>query len=196
VKSFLSLALGLCLSGALALGQSSSSQIRPIRIGVAIPRNVSIRTVAVKAQRDRLVHSLEAMNSKKDKAKGRAAIIAVALDTDDREDAADEANKKDCDYVLYTRVTDLRQRGDVGPGTSLGKVIVGSPTAGPPGVETTYGEVEFQVIRVGEPQPVVEATVSGTENENEDTTVSRLLDRVASRVVSEVRKPAGTPTIP
>ena len=178
------------------MAQSSSSQPRAIRIGVAVPSNVSIRTVAVKAQRDRLVHFLEAINSKKDKAKGRAAIVAVALDTDDREDAADEANKKDCDYVLFTRVTDLRQRGDVGPGPSLGKVIVGDPTAGPPQVQTTYGEVEFRLVRVGEPEPVVVSSVSGTENEDEDTTVSRLLDRVAARVVSEVRKPAAAPTIP
>lgn len=190
------MAAALCLSGALALAQAPSQQSRPIRIGVAVPKNVSIRTVAVKAQRDRLVHFLEAMNSKKDKAKGRAAIVAVALDSDDREDAADEAGKKDCDYVLYTRVTDLRQRGDISPGPSLGKVMIGNPTAGPPGVETTYGEVEFRLVRVGEPEPLVVSTVSGTENEDDDTTVSRLLDRVATRVVSEVRKPAGAPAIP
>ncbi len=196
MKGYRSVALALCLSGALALAQTPSPQPRPIRIGVAIPKNISVSTVAVKAQRDRLVHFLEAINSKKDKAKSRAAIVAVALDTDDREDAADEANKKDCDYVLYTRVTDLRQRGDIGPGPSLGKVMIGNPAAGPPGVETTYGEVEFRLVRVGDPDPMVVSTVSGTENEDEDTTVARLLDRVASRVVSEVRKPVGAPAIP
>jgi hypothetical protein len=192
--------LVLLLAGAiLSSAQTAPSEAKKpgtIRIGVAVLKNTSPRTIATRVQRDRLVQFINQANRKDDAKKGRAPLEAVPLDADSAPQAAQEARDQHCDFIVYSNLRDLREPGDpvpvrVGPGA--GEITTTDPLAVPAHPTgslnpATYAMLAFRLQRLGDPQPLVSTSVSATEQMDAEATVSLLMGQVASRVAAEVRK--------
>jgi hypothetical protein len=202
------LALVVVLLATFAIAQKSpqssdaktEAQMRPsvIRIGVPIMGNASSRPVNRKLQRDWLVRAFQPDKKKKNKQLEIQRIDAVALDSDSPEEAAREAGDKNCDYVLYTKVVELREPGDPQRPSQPGSVSIGrDPLAGYPGPTVMhdpvhYAVVEYRLQRLGAPHARLALSVSGQEHADENGTVQQLLFLIVNRVKDELREPGST----
>jgi hypothetical protein len=169
-----------------SLAQTSSSEPRVVQLCAATPMNLSKRLVDTKWARNMLLRELKF--ERKDK-HSPVVIESTALDSQQREDALDEAKDKNCEYILLTTVMD-----PVGPGRF-------GPAVGPAGIEQRpqiIGNVDprqqlaltFKLLRPGSPRPVAEgvsASPAGDDNDNAASTDA--MRSVAARVAGEIRKP-------
>jgi hypothetical protein len=186
--------------GAFLAAQDKSSDAKPgkaIRIGVAVLQNTSNRTIAVRNQQNQLVHFLNQINRQDDAKKGRAKLEAVALEASAASDAAAEAGDKDCDFILYTNLKDLREPGDphmpVRVGPEGGEITTTDPLRVPEHPvgslnPASYALVGFRLNRAHDPRPLVASSVSATEQMDAEATVSLLMMQIASRAATEARK--------
>src|SRR5579871_6236343 len=99
-------------AASLAQSNPSPSQ-QTVRIGVAVTANRSGRQTSPIWERDQLIRELQRLGKNR---KSSVVIEAVALDASKREDAATEAEKKNCQYFVLTSTVHARQ----GPGVSGG----------------------------------------------------------------------------
>src|ERR1035437_8678694 len=97
----------LCF-GLLSLG-AFAQENRVIKVGVPVMRNRADRSVPGNIERDRLV---AALNQEKPDKKLHIKIQAVALDGTTPDDVGPEAKQKNCDYVVYTTLVELRSSSD------------------------------------------------------------------------------------
>ncbi len=180
----------------LALGLLSLSGLaqenRVMVVGVAVMRNAAGRSVPGTLERDRLVSDL---NHQKPDKKTHIAVQAVALEGMSREDVIDEARQKKCDYIVYTALTELRMSSDPmnmqrTPGTiqtnpNLG---AGMPGTAPGSQNQSYtATVEYKLYRA-DGGAVSGAPFSAQDGVSEDSAVSQVMDRIAMRVASDVKK--------
>ena len=165
-----------------------------IRIGVPMMGNTSTRSVNRRLQRDWLVRDFQPDKKKKGKPSATQRIEAVALDSDSPADAAREARDKNCDYVLYTKVVELREPGDPRRPNQPGSVSIGRDPLGAypdPSVmhdPVHYAVVEYRLQRLGESEPRLALSVSGEEHADENGTVQQLLFLIVNRVRDELRE--------
>ena len=185
--------------GSLAEGSPKSDKNPPvIKVGVAVLKNTSTRSAPLNFERDRLVHDINHIKKPKH-SNNNIKIQAVPLDSSSVEAANSQARTLDCDYVVFTNLTELRESGDVAPVPHPGEIRVGrDPVASDPSVAERhqtqrYAVMDFQLFGTGDPKPLVDTSVSDHEPTTEDGIVSMLLDRVASRVVSELRNANSRP---
>src|SRR5579859_3497131 len=75
-----------------------------VRIGVAVLRSGTEKNVSVTAARDRLV---KALNQQKPDKKLKLRVQAVGLEASQGSVALAEAKGKDCQFVLFSHLTDL-----------------------------------------------------------------------------------------
>jgi len=178
----------------------SDKDPKVIKVGVAVLQNTALRSVPVKVERDRLVRAINEMKPPKH-SKNSARIQAVALDSSAPNAANPQARELGCDYVVFTNLTDLRESGDPARPPRPGEVRIGhDPVADDPTLFVRhelqrYAEMEFQMFRTGDPSPRVDASASAHEATTEDGIVSILIDRVASRVVGEIRSNSPRPPV-
>jgi hypothetical protein len=171
---------------------SSDKNATVMKVGVAVLKNTALRSVPLTVERDRLVRAINQMKPPKH-SKDSAKILAVALDSSSPNAANAQARDLGCDYVVFTNLTDLRESGDSAPPPRPGEVRIGrDPVANDPTVFNRhevqrYAEMEFQLFRLGDPTPRFDTSASAHEATTEDGIVSMLMDRVASRVVGEIR---------
>lgn len=185
---------------AVGSAQTNPADAKPqpaIRIGVALLRNASSRTIAVQVQRDQLIRSINQFNRKDDAKKGRAKLEAVALDADSAPQAAQEARDQHCDFIVYSKLRDLREPNDPNSPVHVGTDGADVSTtdslnvpAHPVGSlnPATYALLDFSLQRLGDPAPMMTSSVSATEQMDAEATVSLLMVQVASRVATETRK--------
>jgi hypothetical protein len=163
-----------------------------VKIGVAVLKNTSTRSVPLTFERDRLVNDINHVKKRKH-SKTNAKIEAVPLDSSSFEEASAQARQLGCDYIVFTNLTELRESGDAAPAPHPGEIRLGrDPVADNPNVGERhevqrYAVLDFQLYGAGETHPRVDSSVSDHQPTTEDGIVSMLLDRVASRVVSEIR---------
>ena len=180
----------------------ASPQTSSVRIGVPIMANTSTRSINRRLQRDWLVQAFQP-DKKKSKKKAAAPpevpqIEALALESDSPAGAAREARGKNCDYVLYTKLIEMREPGDPRPRNQPGAVSIGrDPLATYPDVSVMhdpvhYAVVEYRLQRVGESEALLAQSVSGEEHTDENGTVQRLLFLIVDRVKDELREPSST----
>src|SRR5271157_268615 len=100
-RSARALFLFLCLLSLCAFAQEN----RVIRVGVPIMKNLAGRSVPGNIERDRLV---AALNQEKPDKKLHVKVQGVPLEGLTPEDIGDEAKQKNCDYVVYTTLIELR----------------------------------------------------------------------------------------
>jgi hypothetical protein len=178
----------------------AQAQPNVVRIGVPVMENTSTRSVNRKLQRDWLVRAFQPDKNKKKKGKQPEPqrIDAVALDSDSPAEAAREARDKNCSYVLYTKLVELREPGDPQRRNQPGSVTIGrdplsvypDPTIMHDPVH--YAVVEYRLQRVGDSKAQLALSVSGEEHADENGTVQSLLFLIVNRVKDELREPSGT----
>ncbi|HZU45183.1 MAG TPA: hypothetical protein VE994_21065 [Terriglobales bacterium] len=163
-----------------------------IKVGVAVLKNSAQRSVPVSVERDRLVSAINHIKPPRH-AKDAAKIVAIPLDSSSPEEANAQAKQSGCAYVVFTNLTDLRESGDQPGPLRPGEVRIGrDPVANDPNVayrhETQrYAVMEFQLVNTDGGSPLFDTSASAHEATTEDGIVSMLMDRVANRVVSEIR---------
>src|ERR1039457_221347 len=99
------LLLCFCVLSFCAFAQEN----RVIKVGVPVMQNRADRSVPGNIERDRLV---AALNQEKSDKKLHIKIQAVALDGTTPGDVGPEAKQKNCDYVVYTPLVELRSSSD------------------------------------------------------------------------------------
>ncbi|HTK94047.1 MAG TPA: hypothetical protein VL382_00295 [Terriglobales bacterium] len=167
--------------------QEVTSTQPPIRVCVATLRNVARRSIGVTLQRDALVRDLKQSKPPK-KAADQRRIEGIALEGDSPASAGGEIGEKKCEYVVYTTVTDLRDKSDPLWRDEKQQGIGNLPPQGSRHEEVTFAQVEFSILKAGNPNPLVSSSVSGEETNSEDGTVRLMMDRIASRVNTVVRE--------
>lgn len=176
----------------------SDKNAKVIKVGIAVMTNAASRSVPGTLERDRLVSAINRVKPPKH-SKDSGKIQAIPLDSPSPGAANSQARDLGCDYVVFTKLTDLRESGDPAPVPRQGEVRIGrDPVANaPPGYirqdVQRYAVIEFRLYRLDDPAPRFDTSASATENTTEDGIVSMLMDRVASRVVSEIRGPSTRP---
>lgn len=186
--------LPLTLLAVLVPLLSAQEKPAPVRVCVATLRNTSRHIVNTTWERDQLVHALQHTNKSKDVKKGKAPKIeTVALDSSGEADTT--VREKNCGYVLYTDLVEVLQAGT--PSVSIpppGAVAVGTRMGDPRAYPADYhgATVNYRLVREGNPKPWASGLVTANDQLTEDVLVSQLMDQVASRVVSAIRKPHPT----
>jgi hypothetical protein len=158
-----------------AMNGSAISATRPkqpgmIRVGVASINNRAGGTVSLGSLRQRLVGSISDSN-----------VEAVALDASEPSAADAEAKAKECDFVLYTDLSALKQSAASKVGGMFGRV------AGVGGLEKYESRVDFRLVATGGSAPSLESNATAKE-EGADASVSAALEREARAVVTAARK--------
>jgi len=168
---------------------SVMAQENTVRVGVAVMENYAGRSVPGNVERDRLV---AAINQRKPDKKTHLKVQAVSLNGMTREDASEEAEHQNCQYVVYTALTELRTQQD--PYQHVPETIESSPNSQwspnqklDPEFRAT---VEYKLVKVGSNNEISGAPFSTQQNGNEIDTVSQIMDRIASQVVDQIKKSA------
>jgi len=176
------------------------AQSNIVRVGVPMMENTSTRTINRKLQRDWLVRGFQPEKKKKKKGSQSDAIQieAVALDSDSPGDAIREAREKNCEYILYTSLVELREPGDPQPHNQPNSAPLSrNPYSGYPSSPTMqdpvhYAQVDYRLERVGgSSEALLASSVSGQEHSDENGTVERLLFLIVNSVTSELRESGG-----
>lgn len=160
-----------------AMNGAAMSAARPkqpgmIRVGVAGISNRAGGSVSLGSLRERLVGSISDSN-----------VEAVTLDASDPAAADAEAKAKDCDFVLYTDLSALKQSAASKVGGMFGRVA----GVGTPGSEKYESRVDFRLVATGGSAPSLESNATAKE-EGADASVGAALEREARAVVTAARK--------
>lgn len=162
--------------------------------------NTSTRTINRKQQRDWLVRGFQPEKKKKKKnaQTDTVQIEAIALDSDSPGDAIREARDKNCEYILYTNLVELREPGDPRPQNQPNSGSAGrDPLSAYPDPTSMqdpvhYAQVDYRLERVGAgSEALLASSVSGQEHSDENGTVERLLFLIVNSVKSELRESGG-----
>jgi len=197
ISVLLTMAVG---STTLHAQQDDKARSNVLRVGVPIMENTSTRTINRKQQRDWLVRGFQPEKKKKKKAaqSDTVQIEAVALDSDSPGDAIREAREKNCQYILYTNLVELREPGDPRPQNQPNSASVGGdPLSAYPDPTIMhdpvhYAQVDYRLERVGgESEALLASSVSGEEHSDENGTVERMLFLIVNSVKSELRDSGG-----
>ena len=165
-----------------------------IRLCVAVLENRSSQTVSSEWQQKELIRALEKTNKNKEVKKGAAArITAVALESTSGPDA--KVQKEGCAFVLYTELVEVQSAGTARVGTNPPGAIDTSVTVGkvyePPDVRRLLHDatVNYRIVRGGDLESWASGIVTAKDTITEDALVSQLMEQIASRAASELRKP-------
>jgi hypothetical protein len=174
---------------------ASNAQKGPelIRLCVATLENSSLYNVNPAGQRDQLIKAFERINKSKDVKKGKAAgIDPVPLESTKGPDPAVRQN--DCRFVLYTNLTRVQRAGEISV-PPAGAVAAGARVGDAQAYPADYhsATIEYRVTQAGDPHTWTSGMVTAQEPQQEETLVSELMDQIASRVASELRKPHPAP---
>jgi hypothetical protein len=166
-------------------------QLRIIRVGVPLMKNNASRAVPGAQPRDRLV---KALNNEKSDKKLHVRVQGVALDGTNPAEVVSQGVAKNCDYVVYTALIELRNQGDplerrpgtieINPGAKPGAQDAES-TAMNPEYEAT---VEYKLYRTGDPSVISGAPYSTRKAMSEVDAVYEVIDLIANRVFSDAKK--------
>ena len=188
-----SLLAALLVTSARAFPQ----QTRVIRVGVPVMKNSANRSVPVNWERDRLV---KALNGEKTDKKLHLKMQGVALEAVNPQDVVSEAQAKNCDYIVYTTLVELRTQGDP-PDRRPGTISISpNPQRGVQDPESAAvnpefeATVEYKLYRTGDPMALSGAPFSAHETMPDSEVVGQVMDRIANRVFDEVKKRASSPS--
>lgn len=140
-----------------------------IRVGVAAINNKAGGSVSLDDLRSRLVGAISG-----------SGVEAVPLDSAQAPAAEVEARQKECDFVLYTDITALKQSAASKIGGMFGRA------AGVGGGDRYESRVDFRLFAVGGASQL-EANATAKE-EGADTSVGSALDKEAKAVAAAAKK--------
>lgn len=159
-------------SASTTAGRVAAKSPDAIRIGVIAVNNRTDRPLSDRALRDRLINFIN-----------ESGIDAITLAGGTPAEVSAEAKAKQCDYLLYTDVTNVKQSTANKIGGLLGRV------SSVPGVGGKYeARVEFRLLSTSDLSPVLQTTASVKEEGGEEGTVSAALEKEAKMIAAEVKK--------
>jgi hypothetical protein len=166
-------------------------EFRVIRVGVPVMKNNASRAFPGTQARDRLVKSF---NDEKPDKKLHVRVQGVALDGTSPDEIVSQGVAKNCDYVVYTTLIELRTQGDpaerrpgtieINPGAKRGAQDPESAAMNPE-YEAT---VEYKLYRTGDPSAISGAPFSTQKAMSEINAVSQVMDRIANSVFADAKK--------
>jgi hypothetical protein len=166
------------------------SQENAVYVGVAVMQNQAALPVPGNVEQDRLV---KAINQMKPDKKTHLKVQAVALNAASDEEAMQEATEKKCQYVVFTRLTELRTGND--PYQHQAGTIETSPnsqwsnrSAEGRAMDPEYrATVNYQLFRNGS---IMSSSPVSTQGTGDIETVSQIMSRIALQVVDQIKKGA------
>ena len=171
-------------------------QPRIIRVGVPAMKNSANRSVPANQERDRLV---KALNDEKIDKKLQLKVQGVVLEGASPQDVLSQAEAKNCDYIVYTTLIELRTQSDpvdrragtinIDPNSQRG--VDPESAAMNPEFQAT---VEYKLYRTGDPVALSGAPFSAREAMPDSEVVGQVMDRIANRVFDEVIKYTSPPS--
>jgi hypothetical protein len=156
------------MSSPSSMAAARRKQPGTIRVGVAAINNRAGGSVSLGTLRATLVGSISDTN-----------LEAVELDASDPSAADAEARAKDCDFVLYTDLSALKQSNKVGG--MFGRVT------GVGGLDKYESRVDFRLVPTGGAAPTLESNATAKED-GADASVNAALQREARAVVGAAKK--------
>ncbi len=154
-------------------GAAATKRPGTIRIGVVAINNKTDHAVSVESLRERLTSSLTGSN-----------VDAVALNASSPAEAEAEAGQKQCDFILYTDISSLKQAS---AGRKVGGLLGRAAGVGSMGVDKSESRVDFRLVPVGSSSPQLESSATAKE-EGDEASVGTALEREARMVIAGVRK--------
>jgi hypothetical protein len=141
-----------------------------MRVGVVAIGNRAGGAVELESLRARLVNSIN-----------DAGVEAVALAAADQSAAEPAARLKECDFILYTDLTALKQ--------SAGKVggMFGRAVGAVTGSDRYESRVEFRLVPAAGGAPLLESN-AGAKEEGAEASVGAALEREAKAVAVAARR--------
>ena len=150
----------------------SAKRAGVVRVGVIPPSNKTTAQADIASMRAQLVAALAGGN-----------VEAVALEASSPGGLEAEAREKQCDFVLYTDITSLKQSAANKIGGFLGRAT------GATDVKERYeAKLEFSLVPVGASAPVLESTAAAKEDGGTDAALASAARRAAQAVLAKVRK--------
>jgi hypothetical protein len=142
------------------------------RVGVVMVSNKTDATLATDSLQQSLVARLNGGN-----------VDAIPLTSSSPEAVTAEAKQKQCDYVLYTDVSDVKK-----PSTAakIGGFIGRKSGAGSGG--KVESNINYRLFQTGATTPALQSSSQGKDDLSADAAVSSALDAEAKSVLSSLRK--------
>jgi hypothetical protein len=174
-----------------ALGCLAQQNDKVVLVGVAVMENHAGRSVPGNVEQDRLV---KAINQLKPDKKTHVKVEAVPLPSASDGTSQEEAQKQNCQYIVYTRLIELRNATD--PYQRVPGTIETNPNSqwANRDERSQIVDPEFRATVDYKLTTVSGAAVAGAPystqqiNTDEIGTVSMIMDRIANAVVAEVKK--------
>jgi hypothetical protein len=174
----------------LLIAFQSSPRTSP-NICVANVANASTISASRSRLTERIVKSIE-----------RNKLTALAMDSDTTMQStlrptranSDEADRKGCDYTLLTQIVQTRHESPgpqtaPRPGARIPSVDASDPMGGQSGpVYREETQIDFALFRISRYEPVVDDYVLERASATVSDTFLAGMDRIASRVASELKK--------
>jgi hypothetical protein len=152
-------------------GSTGAKAASGVRVGVVMVSNKTDASLATDSLQQSLVSRLS------------GSVDAVPLTSSSPEAVTAEAKQKQCDYVLYTDVSDVKK-----PSTAakIGGFIGRKSGAG--SVGKVEANINYRLFKIGAPTPAVQSSSQGKDDLSADAAVSSALEGEAKSVLSAVRK--------
>lgn len=185
----LSALLLLILLTSLARAQNRAE---PVRLCVSTLQNSSRNLIDTTWEREQLIKAFERINKSKDAAKGKVARVeTVPLESNSETDTAVRENN--CQFILHTNLTELIHSGTSDIGNPRPRSVEVGSIPGDPrtnGADDNIATIRYRIMRAGELEEWSSDIVTARDSHLPDMMlVSGLMDQVANRVASELRKP-------
>lgn len=164
-------------------------ELRVIRVGVPVMKNSASRGYSGQQARDHLV---KAFNEEKPDKKLHVRVQGVALEGTQPEEVLSQGVAKNCDYIVYTTLIDLRTQGDA-PVRRPGTVEITGGKTMPQDAESAamnpeyQATVEYRLYRTGDTSAISGAPFSTQKAMSEDSAVSQVIDRIANKVFADAK---------
>jgi hypothetical protein len=164
---------GVASAAAAMTTAASSKKPGMIRIGVVGLNNRTSESIEPESLRQKLIGGL--MGS---------GLDAVAIYGKSPSEVTAEAKQKECDFVLYTDVTNLKQSSANKVGGFLGRAAgVGAAVK-----DRFESQVDFRLLPTGGETPKLQSKANVKEDGDANASVSAALDREAKAVSAAVKK--------
>lgn len=159
--------------GMSSSGMAESKRPGEIRVGVVAINNKTDRSVSTDSLREQLIGSLS-----------DSRLTAVALDATSPSSIETEAKAKQCDFILYTDISSLKQAS---ASKKIGGLLGRATGVGSGGVDKSEARVDYRLIPVGGSSPQVQSSATGKE-EGDEASVSTALQQEAQTIKSKISR--------
>ena len=151
-----------------------------VHIGVAVPRS-GAENVSVTEARDRLVKTL---NQQKPDKKLKLRVQAIALESSQGNTALAEAKDKNCEFILFSHLTDL---------LTSEKYVPSGMTNGLDAVPVFAAKVEYELQRVVDAAEYAIGSAKTQDSSSIREAVMQAMEQLADSVVSDLKKGGNVP---